>query len=587
MQELLWKRSEPEETTTTANAASAPSPQQPPVTMTNYRCKQKQYHNVLWSLQFLLAFLRHRPQADIKAATSVEHIPASSGVSDAPRVSSRGASENDTEARALQQAVQNFLSAAEGVDASFDSEGPLSASQLLSLQHSFSDDQVRALCVECLRVYVQQRQQQLQREAFIAPPRPLSQATVFAVPTELMRTLWPTEGFCAHYTAALTEAHRHRIDHSHLLGLPGYLQEAGLHAERVFTGKADLDDSSTFTDPRELRAAEEWRRLIRSYTAFLPDRSHIHELENLPQEVAIGELLCEAAAAAAAPAEGGTGGGAALDCVVDVGGGNGFLAAQAAERLQCDGVIIDPFFPAHAIDCCPRLWPDTPHRTHAATRRRYTLHRTMALFRDVRWADVVPAVPARTALIAKHLCGSGVDEVLRHLEAQGCLPRILVLAPCCFNKISFDTYCNPAYLQQTMGIASEAGLARVHRLTDWNMSCYQSTHEALLTHGGRKRQRCSKDATPTCDDCDLAKASEANASQAFSYERRSGPRSIVNSITCTHAFARLVEGLLNYGRMSWLRSRGYKVQLVQYVPDVVTPKNMCLVAIRRSQLSEE
>ena len=380
------------------------------------------------------------------------------------------------------------------------------------------------------------------------------------------------------YHDALIAARQARLDDGGAFNGYDHLKEAGVVSLSVFC------DGIASRDPQ---LAEEWRRLIRSYTAFLPDRSHIHELENLPQEVAIGELLCEAVAAAAAPAEGGTGGGAALDCVVDVGGGNGFLAAQAAERLQCDGVIIDPFFPAHAIDCCPRLWPDTPHRTHAATRRRYTLHRTMALFRDVRWADVVPAVPARTALIAKHLCGSGVDEVLRHLEAQGCLPRILVLAPCCFNKISFDTYCNPAYLQQTMGIASEAGLARVHRLTDWNMSCYQSTHEALLTHGGRKRQRCSKDATPTCDDCDLAKASEANASQAFSYERRSGPRSIVNSITCTHAFARLVEGLLNYGRMSWLRSRGYKVQLVQYVPDVVTPKNMCLVAIRRSQLSEE
>ncbi|KPA79061.1 putative mitochondrial hypothetical protein, unknown function [Leptomonas pyrrhocoris] len=385
------------------------------------------------------------------------------------------------------------------------------------------------------------------------------------------------------YHQALLAARQARLDEGGAFNGYHHLREAGAIMRDTFC-KGTCDP----------HLAEEWRRLIHLYTAFLPDRSHIHELENLPQEVAIGELLRDAVAAVrrgttAANREDSEEGredaaGAeafALDCVVDVGGGNGFLAAQVAERLHCDAVVVDPFFPAHAIDCCPRVWPDTPHRTHAATRRRHVLHRTTALFRDVRWADVVPAAPARTALIAKHLCGSGVDEVLQQLEAQGCLPRILVLAPCCFNKVTFDAYIDPVYLRDVMGIASEAALARVHRLTDWNMSCYQSTHEALLVREEATRRRC-RSAAPACSCSASPMTSDGNAAHLFSYQRRSGPRSIVNSIPCTHAFALLVEGLLNYGRVAWLRSRDYEVRLVQYVPDVVTPKNKCLLAIRRS-----
>ncbi|CAJ1026563.1 putative Methyltransferase TRM13 [Leishmania shawi] len=203
----------------------------------------------------------------------------------------------------------------------------------------------------------------------------------------------------------------------------------------------------------------------------------------------------------------------------------------------------------------------------------------MASFRDVRWSDAVPAAPARTALIAKHLCGSGVDEVLRQLEAQDCLPRIFVLAPCCFHKITLDGYCNVVYLRQVMGIDSEEALARVSRLTDWNMSFYQSNHERMLARIEAVRRSAGTNGKERA--CEAQLPSEA-AAAAFCYQRRSGPRSIANSIPCTHAFAQLVEGLLNYGRMQWLRQRRYDVQLVQYVPDVVTPKNKCVIATRQA-----
>ncbi|GET88892.1 methyltransferase domain containing protein, putative [Leishmania tarentolae] len=459
-------------------------------------------------------------------------------------------------------AMKSLATSLEGSPVSLEHEGPLQDKQLIAIR-----DLATSATVTDLR------------------NRLLNNSLCHREATRLAASLW-SEKSMRSYQATLLAARQARLDAGRSFNGYDHLKEAGAAMRRAMCSNA-----------AEPETCAEWARLIDLYTSFLPDRSHIHELENLPQEIAIGELLRETVERVRRADDEANGNGFALDCVVDVGGGNGFLAAQVAERLQCDSVVIDPFFPAHSIDCCPRVWPDTVQRTRPATRRQRTLHRTMALFRDVRWFDAVPAAPARTALIAKHLCGSGVDEVLRHLEAQKCLPRILVLAPCCFNKITFEKYCDAAYLRQVMGIDSDEALARVSRLTDWNMSCYQSTHEHALsvveaarrklttTHRrcGREVQRSSEAAASHA--LPEVNGSSANAAPLFCHQRRSGPRSIANSITCTHEFAVLVEGLLNYGRVQWLRQRHYDVQLVQYVPNVVTPKNTCFLAMRQAYTS--
>ncbi|KAK7195740.1 Methyltransferase domain/Methyltransferase TRM13 [Novymonas esmeraldas] len=497
-------------------------------------CKQKQYHNVLSSLQFVHALLRH-VLSDCSSAHPRDHkIAVSTGDVSGAEDSVCGA-------------IAAFHAASDGAPTCLDMHGPLSSAQLLSLQHSLTDAAVRHICERAIH----------RHPLLSAPPLQLRlrAENVFATPTPLHVALWPTESVRHRYTGALELAHRQRSansDHSDPLAVPGYLQEAGVHARHVFVRDGVEDVSSTeggtTRDEAGRQAAMQWGRLIDRYTAFLPDRSHIHELENLPQEIAIGELLHETAARvrqaerAAGGGSGGSGGadGAfALDCVVDVGGGNGFLAAQAAERLQCDGVVIDPFFPAHSIDCCPRVWRDTAQRTRPAARRQRTLHRTVALFRDVRWADAVPAAPARTALVAKHLCGSGVDEVLRHLEAQSCLPRILVLAPCCYHRCALDSYIDAGFVSTLLGISDEDAFRRLTRLTDWNMSCYQRLHGT----GASKK-------------------------------------SVRYLVSCPEGIAASVGAVVNQGRVQWLQQRGYVVRLVEYVPDCVTPKNHCIVAYR-------
>ncbi|KAG5500699.1 hypothetical protein JIQ42_04722 [Leishmania sp. Namibia] len=524
--------------------AAAPSATVAAVTALNCRCKQRHYHSVLWSLQFVLALLNHAP-AGAARARKQQSDGGEAGKDGSSRLCSSEASAADM----VSESVIAFQAAAVGALTSFGAQGPLSASQLLSLQNRFTDAELRDLCVQCIRRFIIQQQQSAPTLRSVQQSL-LSAEPIFAVPTPLHVVLWPTENMREHYTRALEAAHHNRIAHSDLLARPGYLQEAGLHARRVFAGYAGaaVGEEPVMAQDSERQAAEEWARLIDLYTTFLPDRSHIHELENLPQEIAIGELLRETVERVRGAEDELSGHGFALDCVVDVGGGNGFLAAQVAERLQCDSVVIDPFFPAHSIDCCPRPWSDTAQRTRPATRRQRTLHRTMALFRDVRWSDAVPAAPARTALIAKHLCGSGVDEVLRHLEAQDCLPRILVLAPCCFHRCSLSTYINPEFVSALLGLGDAEAFHHLTRLTDWNASVYQRLQGAT-----------------------------ASGAALLSFVSKKSMRYL---ISCPEGIAASVQAVVSQGRVQWLQHHGYVVQLVEYVPNVVTPKNQCLVAYR-------
>ncbi|XQJ27283.1 Methyltransferase TRM13, putative [Leishmania guyanensis] len=521
-------------------SAAALSAKTAAVMMPNYRCKHKQYHSVLCSLQFVLALLHHTPNGAAHTRTQQHERDHAEEV-----VSSSFCSTVVSAADAESDAWSAFQVVADGALASFDAQGPLSASQLLSLQKGLTDAEIRDLCVQGMRCFITQQHQQLASTLTPVQQPLFSVENIFSAPMPLLQVLWPTERIRQRYTRALKVSHHNRISHSNLLTMPGYLQEAGLHARRVLaecTGATSSESPVTAQDSEE-RGANEWARLIDLYTTFLPDRSHTHELENLPQEIAIGELLRETVERVRRAEDRPGSDGFALDCVVDAGGGNGFLAAQVAERLQCDSVVIDPLFPAHSIDCCPRPWPDTAHRTRPATRRQRRLHRTMASFRDVRWSDAVPAAPARTALIAKHLCGSGVDEVLQQLETQDCLPRIFVLAPCCFHKCSLDTYINPEFVSALLGLSAADAFHRLMRLTDWNASVHQRLQGT---------------------------APSASVSK----------KSVRHFVSCPEGIAASVEAVVTYGRVQWLQRHGYVVRLVEYVPNCVTPKNRCLVAYR-------
>ncbi|CAD2219931.1 tRNA guanosine-2'-O-methyltransferase TRM13 [Angomonas deanei] len=373
-----------------------------------------------------------------------------------------------------------------------------------------------------------------------------------------MDQLW-TVSLSTAYTKALQRAREQRLEAFRQNSQrPKEKFEAGLISRDVLCGDVSSPLSAS------------WRKLIDRYSPIIPDRSHVHELENLPQEIAIGELLdeCVSQVRVKEPHF-------KLDLIVDVGGGNGYVSAILGEHQCCDNAVIDPLFPGHSIDCRPRLWADTvaAERAYPSKRRQYTTHRRVALFKDTTWSEDIGTDPSRTAFIAKHLCGSAIDECLRHLEQQKCLPRILVLAPCCFNKINYDSYLNPKYLKDTFSIFGSEALRRVAPLTDWNLSYYQHLQDEATRH--KKRSSNVED-----DACGCGANYKVWQSETVPSVRDGGKGTVAEMIPCMHGLSQYVEHRINYGRVLWLTERGYTVRLLQYVPPFVTPKNKCIIAIR-------
>ncbi|ORC84573.1 uncharacterized protein TM35_000431410 [Trypanosoma theileri] len=302
---------------------------------------------------------------------------------------------------------------------------------------------------------------------------------------------------------------------------------------------------SRLTSCKTLHLTHRWRQLIDEYTLMLPDRSPLHELENLPQEVGIGELLSSLFTSFDE-------GESEIKTIVDVGGGNGFLAAQLADRLKCESIVVDPFTPKHSIDNedFPH-WVNSP-RQRPRTFRRYPLRRIPLRLPEVDWNSTNVNFD-RCALVAKHLCGTAIDECLRHLQDLGKLPRVVVVVPCCYNKGCYDQYCNVKYLSNTANISNTDMWNRWTPLSDWNYSCNQ---------------------------CNINYNSSTLSCRTHMKEHTSWKK-MKNILPCMDEIASVIAAIVNYGRVLWLQNAGYKAYTVQYVPRCVTPKNCAIVAVRQ------
>lgn len=471
-----------------------------------WRCKRKQYDGVRAALSFLFPLLTAWSASDDAAARS--------GISDSDADLIRGITESCI-APSLRHA------------------GPLPSEYLSALQNeAWSDCLTAVLSTFPAAALTDSSAAGLLVNLLPAPCTTLSLSGQAA--------LW-TDELIAHYIRCLTEIHNARPSRD--LSAEGYLKEAGLLSHRVFAA-----------GPASEPLRQRWAPLIDAYTLFVPDRSHIHEMENMPQEIGIGELVAECCAAIA---HGGPTRRAdfSLELIVDVGGGNGILAAQAGERLGCSCLVVDPFFPSHAIDCCPRVWADTADRQRPATHRAQSLRRIAAFFHETDWDSDIGADPDRCAFIAKHLCGTAVDTCLAWLDVQGRLPRILILVPCCFTKGVYGEYVNKPFLRRVLGVEDQDGFSAMTRLTDWNSSVYQK--EAGAPPAGTRYSATGLDR-----------------------RGRPSPKSIGSVVSCGEALAKAIETLVNRGRMQWLEERSYTTALREYVPDCVSPKNKCIIAYR-------
>ncbi|KAG8344199.1 tRNA guanosine-2-O-methyltransferase TRM13 [Trypanosoma vivax] len=367
-----------------------------------------------------------------------------------------------------------------------------------------------------------------------------------APPSTHVAEMWPLT-LQEHYTKELV---RTRLKAS---GTPATPQrfEAGLVARRVF----GLAEAGLPLPRCDVTFSKRWLDMIDAYTLFLPDRSPQHELENLPQEIGIGELLADIISCC-------EDGRMDVQTVLDVGGGNGFLAAQLAEQFECKAIVVDTFTPRHAIDN-----DSFPHwtsvlRCRMRVPRRFSLVRIPQRLEHVDWSST-KINPDTCVLVAKHLCGTTIDKCLRCLHDCNRLPRVLVVIPCCFNKGCYSEYCNPVYLGRVAGIGSEEAWSRCTRLTDWNRSTHQVQPSLPLELCG-SAAHCKAQPCWTCS----------------AHHGKKSKKSLSHLIPCMNDVAVLMEAVINHGRVKWLREIGYESLAVQYVPRCVTPKNRAIVGMR-------
>jgi hypothetical protein len=291
---------------------------------------------------------------------------------------------------------------------------------------------------------------------------------------------------------------------------------------------------------------------IQRYRNYMPDRSRLFELENMLQEIGLIELLLSVVQ----PEQGAPD----VRIVVDVGGGNGYLAYHARRQLgaasmlgDVKAVVIDPFHPAHSIDNPMREthWSDVVERDCTrVTVDPHPIHRIVNFAHKIDWdRDVGKSTTGHrhvedywkhTALVSKHLCGTAIDCCLAWLDLHGRLPAVMVLSPCCYNKGRRLEYMNQSFLGEHLGVTTDDAWSRLTKLTDWNY--------ALLRHSGRR-------------------------------VHRSGPYELERE--WNYSMSDVIHAALDVGRLSWLRNRGYDAQLVSFVPGTITPKNVAIVAVRR------
>jgi hypothetical protein len=112
--------------------------------------------------------------------------------------------------------------------------------------------------------------------------------------------------------------------------------------------------------------------------------------------------------------------------ILDVGGGNGCLAYLCGKILEIPAIVVDRKKPDKSVD----------HNTDLD----FTYYRRIVT--DLKDFNIGEFANYNVYIIAKHLCGTGLDIVIRFIIENTSLIAGFVLAPCCYNK---GTYYEPMY----------------------------------------------------------------------------------------------------------------------------------------------
>lgn len=176
---------------------------------------------------------------------------------------------------------------------------------------------------------------------------------------------------------------------------------------------------------------------------------------------------------------------------------------------------------------------------------RLVIKRIRADIADLRLNQVVEIQPIKYKVgIAKHLCGTATDLAIRCLtKAMNNEPKIdvrgLVLAFCCHHKCEYSSYVGREYLRQCDFTANDFSIL------------------------------CSIVSWATCGSC--LKGNVRPQHDNVDWSSKLDERELIG---------RKAKTLLNWGRLSFLRSIGFKAELFYYTSTDVSLENMCIVATR-------
>lgn len=182
-------------------------------------------------------------------------------------------------------------------------------------------------------------------------------------------------------------------------------------------------------------------------------------------------------------------------------------------------------------------------------------------------------VYSKTVVIAKHLCGAGTDLAImsiRNLDSvDGC-----VMATCCHGLCSWNDYIGRNCLLElfhgeTVGGLTAFGCDQFNVLKRWSSAAVSVERNPASVLNSTKGDDNDMKETHYVD-----KADDGKGKNIFAL-------SIELGLSCGgKGLGRAVQRIIDYGRCDYLKGRGFKVNMVHYVPPDVTPQNALIVATR-------
>ncbi|XP_017491130.1 PREDICTED: LOW QUALITY PROTEIN: tRNA:m(4)X modification enzyme TRM13 homolog [Rhagoletis zephyria] len=198
------------------------------------------------------------------------------------------------------------------------------------------------------------------------------------------------------------------------------------------------------------------------------------------------------------------------------------------------------------------------HKKDNKIEDRSLVHRIRADIADFRMSGLKKLRSTRRCVaVSKHLCGAATDLTLRCITQPRCIDEdskspgteYVLIALCCHHRCDWQVYVGKSFFQEH-GLTSRE-FAVITKMASW----------AICGTGmSRERRRALEEQSQKPEE-----VADANSKQRLSLAER-------------ERIGGMCKRILDYGRLQYLRSHGFKATLKYYVDRDVTLENVCLIA---------